>query len=360
MKNISVSKNIFFSILTALWILCASPTFAYDPIQQSAVDTPLLQCEENRNLAHYVGQSIAYAIFVKEGTSFNRYLNNHPTVNWQPIDDTPENLPYISKMFVWNPYGSLWIAPNAYEANQKVPDFFYLSNVKPKDISKVKFARQFSAMYTTKPWLQRTGASAQIYVEISKQQIKSTKAVQSSTNKWFDENNGVHPRNYQITSAYNPAPKDTVCMNFYVASCGDGVLDDPNKQGGNNIDGKQGIQTSQWFISWINTGFVAEKCDSTTETGAACINGTPGCCNATCSGFGWGWFCGDKIINDGQTIEGHGPTYMSWEIEIIETCDLWPWNEDTQEGNISDYKLSACAAYCENNPEPETLPEELG
>jgi hypothetical protein len=34
-------------------------------------------------------------------------------------------------------------------------------------------------------------------------------------------------------------------MNFYVASCGDGVLDDPNKQGGNNIDGKQGIQTSQ-------------------------------------------------------------------------------------------------------------------
>lgn len=327
-------RNYIISLIAALF--CLSYVSAYSPVDQHINSNISQQCQETKNLAHYVGQSISYWIFVKDGNSYNWYLNNHPTANWQPIPDTTENMPYISKIYVWNPYGSISSSPTAVEANQLIPNFMYISNVKPAGVSKVKFARQFAAMYINTWWLTRTDVSAQINAQISKQQISSTTPQTPSSYRWFDENNVVHLWNYKINSAFNPSTKDTICMNFYIATCGDWIIDNPEKTWPNNTDGKQGIQTSQWFIAWVNTWFVPEICDSNTETGAACVNGTQGCCNNTCSWFGW-WFCGDGIVQE----------------ELFEQCDDGDFN-------TSDINQWECNLDCtELTPDP-VLPPIIG
>jgi hypothetical protein len=48
---------------------------------------------------------------------------------------------------------------------------------------------------------------------------------------------------------------------YYVARCGDGVVDNPNKPGGINTDGKQGINTTNGFSQWVSSSFNHEVCD---------------------------------------------------------------------------------------------------
>lgn len=338
------TRNIlWYSVILMSLTFGFSRVFAYNPVDQHISDTLSQQCQENKNLAHYIGQSISYGILVKDGESSDRYLNNHPTTAGVPIADTPENMPYISKIYLWNPYGVLSSSPTATEANQLIPNFMYISNVKPEGVSKVKFARQFAAMYTTTGWMTRTWVSAQINAQISKQQIGSKTAQTTSSYKWFDENNGVHLWNYKINSAFNPSPKNTICMNFYVATCWDKVIDDPNKEWWNSTNGKQGIQTAQWFVVWTNTGFTAEKCDSNTETGAACVNGTLGCCNATCSWFGWSKEkCGDETLQPAGTYYNGDTNDMSFE-----ECDDGDTENDTDWMiNGDDPSFHFCSSIC--------------
>lgn len=68
-----------------------------------------------------------------------------------------------------------------------------------------------------------------------------------------------------------------VCHNFYIARCGDGVVDNKNKPGWANTDGKQGINSTNGFIPWMNTNFTDEVCDDGAN------NGQAGYCNTTCT-----------------------------------------------------------------------------
>lgn len=130
---------------------------------------------------------------------------------------------------------------------------------------------------------------------------------------------------------------NSTCVNYNIQRC---------------WDGKTSLHT--WYLqnntfypvlSWVNTWFVPEVCDSITTTGAACVNWSAGCCNVTCSWFGWG-FCGDGIIQE--------------EWDRIELCDDWIWDPETGQWNYSDVNLAFCSEFCEPNLEPETFPEELG
>jgi cysteine-rich repeat protein len=134
---------------------------------------------------------------------------------------------------------------------------------------------------------------------------------------------------------YSTALPVEYCKNYELHRCGDSQL--------NTYD-----------TSFLNQ-FTWEVCDDGNN-----IDGDG--CNATCSWTGW-WtpFCGDNIINDGWTEAWHWPTYFSGSIEMIEQCDDWPWDENTSVWNHDGYQFATCgASYCELNPEPETLPEELG
>lgn len=93
---------------------------------------------------------------------------------------------------------------------------------------------------------------------------------------------------------------DTICRNYELHRCGNNIIDTSDN-------------------SYVSQ-FTWEICDEWT------LNGTPGHCNATCSGI-WGWTerCGDEIVQP----EG---VYYNWTPETpenmsFETCDdgdeLW-------------------------------------
>ncbi|MFA5747972.1 MAG: hypothetical protein WC872_02550 [Candidatus Absconditabacterales bacterium] len=68
------------------------------------------------------------------------------------------------------------------------------------------------------------------------------------------------------------------CIRYYVAKCGDGVIDNTNKNGGLNTDGKQGIQTKDGFVNRFG-GFTPEVCDD----GINNSDTKPGACRTDCS-----------------------------------------------------------------------------
>ncbi len=53
---------------------------------------------------------------------------------------------------------------------------------------------------------------------------------------------------------------DYECQNFYIAKCGDGVQDNPNKAGTASTNGKLGILINGTILPWTSTA-PAEECD---------------------------------------------------------------------------------------------------
>lgn len=69
------------------------------------------------------------------------------------------------------------------------------------------------------------------------------------------------PFNYNLNVVNNPV-NNYSCNRYYVAKCGDGVIDNINKAGGTDTDGKQGISTINGFVQWfVPGGIPAEACD---------------------------------------------------------------------------------------------------
>jgi hypothetical protein len=55
---------------------------------------------------------------------------------------------------------------------------------------------------------------------------------------------------------------DYECQNFYIAKCGDGVQDNPNKIGNASTNGKLGILINGAILPWKSLA-PAEECDGT-------------------------------------------------------------------------------------------------
>ena len=50
--------------------------------------------------------------------------------------------------------------------------------------------------------------------------------------------------------------KETIkCQNFYVAKCGDGIIDDPHKAGDATTDGLSGVLVNGTMMKWRSTDF---------------------------------------------------------------------------------------------------------
>lgn len=339
-----ISRKLY--ILTIFSLLIGfSYTFARTQVDQFVVQTETTTCHDWTNFAYYVWQVPSYWVLLASWDNYTWKLNNHPIDgNGNPI--SRETYPqYISSVNVWNPYWALSKTPWTIEPNQTIPDFFFLSNIKPNNVSAVKFAKQFSGNYINTWWISRNQKAAQINIKISRQKVLSWVYNENSNYKRFDQNDNENSwlNTFTNSNLQTPSTKHSFCINTYVATCGDGVIDDPNKTGWNNTNGKQWILTSQWFVRWSNTWFNAEVCDSNTETGAACINGTLGCCNTSCSGFGWAdEKCGDEIIQPAGDLYNGDPNNMSFE-----ECDDGDTENDT-DGMINgdDPNFYFCSSIC--------------
>lgn len=126
-----------------------------------------------------------------------------------------------------------------------------------------------------------------------------------------------------------------LCVNYTLQRCG---------------DGKIATHTGYWIgknftpiASWISTWFTTEFCDSTTTGGVACTNGTAGCCNATCTGYGSAnERCGDEKLQPAGTYYNGDENNMSFE-----ECDDGDQDGDT-DGMINgdDPNFHFCSTIC--------------
>lgn len=125
------------------------------------------------------------------------------------------------------------------------------------------------------------------------------------------------------------------CTNYNVQWCGDGKTT------------TQTWYTQNWSFhpvsSRVSTWFTAEVCDWVTETGAVCVNGTAGCCNTTCSGFGnANERCGDEILQPAGTFYNGDQNNMSFE-----ECDDGDEDGDTDwMTNGDDPNFHFCSSIC--------------
>lgn len=98
----------------------------------------------------------------------------------------------------------------------------------------------------------------------------------STINYYYRRSSDYSIHNGNLKALINPnLTKKTACTNYYVARCGDGIIDKPT----GTTDGNGGIQTQAGtFVAWHSksTG-QNEICDD------GALNGTPGKCKTDCS-----------------------------------------------------------------------------
>ena len=353
MKNKTASKqNPKVAITIGILAMSFFPIalFANVPVwgevPQSTVTSPSSDCSTNYDYAVYEWQGF---------TSYYRQTPNDLASSWEYFPDI--------NVKIYNPNGLLWNVVWQNTLWGKLPAFKYKSNGRPGTnhftfwgVATVYVYSQDDNTYAIKPNpnTTRTTMAAQIIHDFFRKQIAS---------RWGNPYTMTYlPLGSTVSQSFTATPsawygmKETIkCQNFYIAKCGDSIVDNANKTGDALTDGLSGILVNGMIVHWRSTDFTWEVCDDGNT-----VDGDG--CNATCSGVGgWAAYCGDSIINDGLTDTWHWPTYFSGWIEMIEQCDDWPRDDITSSWNHDGYQYAACGStYCELNTEPEQLPEELG
>lgn len=322
--------------VTALWY-----------IPQTTISSPFAasQCLNDIGDANRVINQLAFYQWQQRYLYSTLAANNIGTYLRIFNDYDAWNTTTSSRVYVYNPFGALSKTPAQQAPNTFVSDFWYKSHIKPANVDRVYVGYQYDPMYFVGTWYTRTGIAGQIVHNIRRMEYLIYDGVCSPNYTCFPTINNYRWLRYQVGGWGIPGSGnyrfkiqngwtrsdqwEYLCNNIYIARCGDGIIDDPEKVWWNNVDGKQGIATNNGFANRVYTWFEAELCDDGNN-----LNGD--WCNATCSGTGDGWFCGDSIVNDGLTDAWHGPTYTSGWVEQFEECDFW----DTLNG--SDMCTSQC------------------
>ena len=214
------------------------------------------------------------------GAFYDGHLRrNSASIWWQ--DGYEFHYYNTSYVTVYNPFNSLRTSAN----NATVPPFQFRSQVLPVTRPSWQWVYltiqdQFTYLQANNP---RTQLAGQFVHYINRWRTQSF--LWPNLPYAYRVDNGQFLNSPQInynSSASNITPFSTplnVCHDFYIARCGDGVVDNKNKPWWPNTDGKQWIQTANGFIPWLNTNFTDEVCDDWPN------NGQPGYCNTTCSGY---------------------------------------------------------------------------
>ena len=178
-------------------------------------------------------KTLPYSFY--EGQSFLAYETQTPNTlgsSWEMLDPT--------NVRIYNPYGALGNTLSSNTIGGLLPVFTYRSNGRPGTnhfsfggISTILVYKQNDSTYTVKPTPTPTRhtLAGQIVHNLTRRQIAGWATLPPSYTMTYTNTNGVAS---SITSAVGPNSRystvsDYECQNFYIAKCGDGIQDNPNK-----------------------------------------------------------------------------------------------------------------------------------
>lgn len=308
-----------------------------------------------------VEKTYAYAMYDKQHAALYDTLLAANSTILKIYNDKNFSL-WSSRVFIYNPLGILSTATTLGWLNSFIPDFPLKSHLKPKGIDAVyaTWQNNTGTYFVGTSALARADLAGQVAFSIMRREFFDKKAGQcAGTTAILNGVSCLAPTLYSWLPFTNPTSQqqktldlmsytaykrtdggENPCLNFYVARCGDNVVDNPSKTGDAQTDGKNGIATRIWFISWFSPTFTWEVCDD---------GGAPGGCNDTCTGLEGG-YCGDWIpqTTPQEDLNKDG----NIDENDVEWCDY---------GADNNSERSDCSATCSIIPsvEPEVLREEV-
>ncbi|MFZ2151142.1 MAG: hypothetical protein WAZ12_05195 [Candidatus Absconditicoccaceae bacterium] len=238
---------------------------------------------QNTTTTAYTTQcDTTYLYSLYEGQSFYLYHTHTPSnlsSTWEYFGP--------SNVVTYNYSNVIGNSINGNSIGGKFTDFKYNSNGR---LGTSHFGNIGGGIQTTQAWKEdaynravkpnpnpnRANLVGQVVHILNRKQVQSRGGSYFSMTTYNFNTNIIYTENADPDSYYSVV-EDKKCQNFYIAKCGDGVLDNINKAGGANTNGKQGIQTNNGFVERVFPSTVtSEQCDGTEGV-------TPGyTCNALC------------------------------------------------------------------------------
>ncbi len=320
-------------------------------IPQTTVDKEISQCKNTINFAFYDKQKIKFTSELA-GNHINdiwRILNTNQDTNWQ---NHQAWAPDSTKIYIYNPYWLLSTTDSISNPNSFLSDFLFVSNIKPSWVNKVYVWYQSNFTHilwwsdTTLEDLKSKNRWKLAWQIVYEHWIRQPSKVKNNwqttytytipTINWFEQK--TIKLDLEFSKKYPRVTHWNACTNIFVAKCGDGVIDNPDKSGWNSTDWKQWIQTNKGFVKRRKDDFIGEICDDWED------NWKPGKCNLTCDGYVnlANERCGDEILQPAWTYYNGDPDTMSFE-----ECDDGDEESDTDWiTNGDDPELHFCSSIC--------------
>ncbi|HCB51489.1 TPA: hypothetical protein DEP21_02840 [Patescibacteria group bacterium] len=193
-----------------------------------------------------------------------------------PLTEKPQILTKTSKVIMFNS-GSF---PNA--------NFPFVSNIIPKVgslgvVSEVYVIDNDAGTYIGNKNVARGQLSAQLCIEAIYRTIDTAGSTSKTSNAYFiaktaDKASESYTLTENDNKLFTTDKYLTGCDNYYIAYCGDGIVD--KKSGDAATDGQGGMSIDGTFLTWNLAPTTDEVCDEGT------LNGTAGHCKTDCSGIG--------------------------------------------------------------------------
>lgn len=285
-------KKIFNSILFVFLLL---PIFSF--------------AQNHDSLVPLAGSSITLetSTTTKPTDRCTEWNNLHAVYSWRDIDyrarSTPKNQHQIftklTKTYIYWPINNL--------------RFPFISNIIPKQGTPwipsqwVYIFDNDLGKYIWNTWSQRWNISSQIAIEAVFRTINPSSTTRTNFQYFYT----ATPNNTSTTTFNDPNFKDNyifptnnilqACNNYYVAYCGDGIIDKISGDG--TTDGQWWILKKDWwmqeFLTWYanSSPIIDEVCDDWA------LNGQAGKCKTDCTGIWGGTETGSMIVTKTLTVE---------------------------------------------------------
>ncbi len=340
-----------WSLLMTSVIFAQTQTFVPTKIAQTIIQDAMTgQCTNHNRHAFYQWSSARFysTLSAFDITTTLRIFNTQTGQNNLFYE---KGAPDSTKIFIYNPYGALSTGLESNWPDSFLSDFGYMSNIKPGWVNSVYVGYQNNPTYMIGDPTKRNQTVWQIVHNIRRRTPSSVRAWWTTYtyipfNSWTQHTINLSLFRSDKTWFNRTDLGEYRCHSIYIATCGDGIVDNTIKSGWNNTDGKQWIKTIYWFVPWTISTFTGEVCDSTTIDWTSCVNGTTGCCNLTCSWYGDGAWINERCWD--ETLQPAGSFY-NWDENNMsfEECDDGDEEWDTDGVTNGDNpELYFCSAQC--------------
>jgi len=248
-----------FFVNQALW---ASRVNIWNTVTQAVANSAATnECVTTDEYAFYEGQNFK---------SFNEFFDSDLDVSREFLTDT--------FLRIYNP-GIAWATATL--SNATLPPFEYVSNWRPwEDKFSVSWLRSVYTYSQKETWRtyfvapspnnNRTQVALQIWHHLYWRWVSDRKWRPNGKNYRFNYAKGwiawgqfniLQTEEERSPKSYWNTDHNLKCQNFYVAKCGDWIIDNPNKAWGSQTNWKDWINLWNRFKTRFSTTWIAETCE---------------------------------------------------------------------------------------------------